>query len=67
MKITIEIEEDDQKARRLLSCDDAFSLLWNINGKLRGYLKYETKKTEEEIIEEIMEDIADTNLLDLYN
>jgi len=65
MKITLE-ESDLNKAQRLLSCDEAFSLLYDIDQKLRGYLKYETKLTRDEIMEEVREDINESNLLDLY-
>ena len=65
MKLTIE-EEDIEKAERLLRTDEAFSLLWDIDKKLRGYLKYGTEKTAEEIMEEIREMINEDLILNLY-
>lgn len=65
MKITIE-EEDKIKAKRLVSCDDAFGLLWDIDQHCRGILKYDEKKTRDEALEEIREMIYESSLLDLW-
>jgi hypothetical protein len=65
MKITIE-EKDISQAKRLLSTDDVFGLLWDIDAKLRGYLKYGTELDKEQIMEEIRDMIGEENLLDLW-
>jgi hypothetical protein len=57
---------DKKKAKRILSTDDAFGLLWDIDNTLRGYLKYGTEKTASEIMEEIRNMIYQDNILDLY-
>ena len=69
MKITFELDdvEEGEKAERLLRTDEVFSLLWDINEKLRSYEKYDTKKTRDEIIREIRERIWEDNILNLYN
>lgn len=65
MKITIE-EKDNTKAKRLLSTDDVFGLLWDIDSKLRGYLKYGTELDKDQVMEEIRDMISEENLLDLW-
>jgi hypothetical protein len=69
MKITFELDdvEEGEKAERLLRTDEVFSILWDINEKLRSYEKYDTKKTRDEIIREIRERIWEDNILNLYN
>jgi len=66
MKVIIE-EENQEKAERLIRCDEAFSLIWNISQKLRDYNKNDTDKTRDEIINELNELITDNNILDLYS
>ena len=69
MKITIETTKEDDRnvAKRLVACDDAFGLLWDIDQKMRAFQKYEENKTGEEMIEELSGMIHDEGLLDLYN
>lgn len=67
MKITIQ-EDDIDRAKRLVRCDDAFSLIWNLDAKMRGWMKYgvEDGKKYEDLLEELREDIYETNLLELW-
>jgi hypothetical protein len=68
MRITLNLDENEEqdKAKRLLYCDDAFSLIWNIDQLCRNDLKYGSKKTKDEILEEIRNEINETNLLELF-
>lgn len=70
-KIIHELEEDEGNvARRILSVDKAFGLLWDIaNDDIRNYFKYKeepTKEDAEELLEKIRGDIYESGLLDLY-
>lgn len=66
MQVTIE-EKDLQKARRLLATDDVFSLLWELDQKMREYQKYGYgEKTIDDILDELRDMIHEENLLDLY-
>jgi hypothetical protein len=66
MEIIIKTKDED-KAKRLIHCDDAFRLIWEISQKLREYNKYQPDKTRDEIIDELNELIGEENILELYN
>lgn len=65
MNITIE-EKDIEKAKRILSTDDAFSLLWEIDQCCRSIIKYDEKIDRDESLAKIRDMISESNLLDLY-
>ncbi len=67
MKIIIQ-EEDKVKAERLIKCDDAFNLLWDIDQMCRNYIKYgiEKEKSKEDLLQEIRDTILNSNLLELW-
>jgi hypothetical protein len=59
--------DDNQTAKRLTHCDDAFCLLSDISNKIRGYFKYEEgqngARKPEELLEAIRQIITDEDLL----
>lgn len=68
MKVTIEFNDDEKED--LQTALDGYKwklLVWDLNQKLRSYLKYDEKITEEqyEIVEKIKNDLYE--LLDDYN
>lgn len=65
MIITIK-ENDRDRAKRLLRCDDVYSILWEIRQDLRNKTKYGTKLDKEEVMREYMEIIDESGLLELY-
>jgi len=65
MRVNIETN-DEEKAKRLLHCDEVFSLLYNINLNIRNELKFKNNKLED-VLKQIQEDINESNLLNLYN
>lgn len=67
MKITIQ-EDDIDKAKRIISCDEAYSLLWNLDQKMRGWVKYGVaeNKSYQDLLNELRDDIGNSNLLDLW-
>jgi len=70
MKITIQTR-DSLKAERLLKVDEVFSLLWEVNERIRRFYKYEdgqvTGETSDTVLKEIERAIQENNLLNLYN
>ncbi len=76
MKMTLNLDttEEQDKAERLLKADDAFSLIWDIDQYLRDIQKYgvsnmrQGKKdpSKDEVMEEVREMIAESNLMDLW-
>jgi len=72
MKITFEFDGDTEReeAERVLRVSEPFSLLWDIDQRLRDIQKYhsdEEKPTKEELIEELRGMIHENNILDLYS
>ena len=63
-----ENEDDMDRHQRYMRCDEAFSLLWVIDKKLRDLVKYAENPTEQEIrlAEEVREIIYSRNILDLW-
>lgn len=69
MKITIE-EDNIEEAQRLLRATEAFGLLWDIDQRIRQYIKYEEGNEgcakPEKVLDEIREMIWEDKILDLY-
>ena len=59
-------EDDITRHLRAIHADEAFSLIWDIDQKLRSVLKY-NEKVEEKDFEEIREMIYETKLMEMYN
>lgn len=71
MNVTMEVDTDDEvpsKAIRMMQCDDAYALLWDMDGTLRNWEKHGIPegKTAETIVEDLRAMIADSDLLRLW-
>lgn len=64
MKTTI-TTKDTQEAQRLTKTNDAFNLIWEISQIIRNQQKYGEIKPEE-ALDQIQEEINESNLLELW-
>lgn len=66
---TVDEIDDNDKVKRLVFCDDAFSLLYDIKEKIRNYSKHEewTNEKANNVLIKIREDIEESGLLQMYN
>lgn len=71
-EITDEDIFDEMKLRRLMTTDSVYGVMWDLDQKLRGYIKYglpETKDKEEgliSILEELRSIIREGVDFDIY-
>jgi hypothetical protein len=71
MKVNIEMElkdgYDEEKLKRIVHSDDAFSLIWDIDSKIRNHLKYGSEENDVETLEGIREMICESKLMEYWS
>jgi len=65
MKVTFEIDtiEEPERYENLVKADEYHDCLFDIYNQLRSWYKHGPEKTGEEVIEYVMEAIAETGIL----
>ena len=69
MKLRIDLDtelEDAYKAWRIIKCEAAFDLIWDISQICREAFDHEPDKLNEEYMQRIHDLITDSHLLELY-
>ena len=67
LEFNTDTDDGEEKVKRVIHTDDAFSLIFEISSEIRTHLKHGDDKDNIRVLERIQEMIYESGLLEMYS